>query len=195
MFKGIVLLVWLVTVATPSAMQTQRSSYSEIRTLLSSMSDVQDSDSLAELFKLGDEHITDLIKLLNEPDESISRRAQIVIRYLDNEAGMRALDEYYAKPGVRLMAGPKALPSNEAKKLPLGEKNLAKLVEENCSCLKSADKEYAHTRVLALTTKGDKALVEIYINRGVLMEEWYHVVIKKTCEGWQLVSVYRAGQS
>jgi hypothetical protein len=195
MFKGIVLLVLLVTVATPSVTQTHRSSYNEISKLLSSMSDVQDSDSLAQLFKLGDEHITDLIKLLNEPDESISRRAQIVIRYLANDEGMRALDEYYAKPGVRLIAGPKALPSNEAKELPLGEKNVAKLVEENCPCLKSADKQYAHTRVLALTTKGNKALVEIYINRGVLMEEWYHVVVRKTCERWQLISIYQAGQS
>jgi hypothetical protein len=48
---------------------------------------------------------------------------------------------------------------------------------------------------LALTEKGDKALVEIYINRGVLMEQWYHVVIKKNCEAWQLVSIYRAGHS
>jgi hypothetical protein len=194
MLQKAVLMVLLVASAQVGIAQTQQSSYDETRKLLSSMAREENSASLAELFRTGDERIADLIKLLDDQDPFTSVRAQIVIRYLDNEAGMKALSQYYAQPGMRQVAGPKPLPSDERKSIPAGG-SLAELVQQNCSCVKTEDIEYTHSRVLARSASGDKALIEIYINRGVLMEEWYHVVIKKRENGWQFVSIYLAAQS
>jgi hypothetical protein len=196
MMKRTALLVLLSASIQPGGFQAQRSSYERARNLLSSMGDVVvNSDTLAKLFRTGDENIADLIELLGDSDKAISLRAQIVIRYLNNEAGMKALAAYLAGPGERLIAGPAPLPGSQSERILSGGPDLARLAQQNCSCVSTEDREYGHARILALTTKGDKALIEIYINRGALMEEWYHVVMKKDDKGWRLVSVYQAGQS
>jgi len=119
----------------------------------------------------------------------------VIEPYLNNEAGMKALAEYLARPGEHLIAGPEPLPRNESQRFLNGGPDLAKLAEKNCSCVRSDDKQYAHTRLLALSIRGDKALVEIYINRGALMEEWYHIVLRRSDNEWRLASVYKAAES
>src|SRR5713226_8354194 len=77
MLKKAVLVVLLAAGVQPSVAQTQRSSCEEMRRLLSSLGDVVlNSDTLAQLFKIGDQHIADLIKLLDDRDRWISVRAQ-----------------------------------------------------------------------------------------------------------------------
>src|SRR3989442_9037930 len=71
--------------------------YEDTRKLLTSFRNVKDdSHVLAALFKNGDARIDDLIEALHDPDKNISLRAQIVIRYLGNETGMKALENWYS---------------------------------------------------------------------------------------------------
>lgn len=87
----------------------------DTRKLLTAMDDVRtDSDRLAALFRLGDKRIADLIGLLDDPDPKVRLRAQVVIRYLGNEGGMKALREWYSRQkGEYGVAGPIPLPLTE----------------------------------------------------------------------------------
>lgn len=233
--------------------------YQDTRKLLSSMDDVRsDSDKLATLFKVGDERIRELIHALDDADSDIRLRAQIVIRYLGNVEGMKALTEWYGKQrNEHPIAGPVPLPlsdwdykfinmnligkapqtwrdrgvqyiyalaiddsqqsktvldtlvksgsgvdentfvgyaikrvrmSQPTRLLP-AEKDLAKLVLDNAFFVSTEDHKQASARLLGLSGKKDKALVEVYINRGRLAEEWYHVVIRKCGQGWKFFSI------
>lgn len=239
--------------------------YQDTRKLLSAMDNVRtDSDKLAALFKVGDERIPDLIRALDDPDSDISLRAQIMIRYLGNPRGMKALIEWYAKrTNGYAIDGPIPLPlgdwdyrlinmnflgkspqlwrdlgvqyiyalalddSQQSKRvldemvksatgvdentflahaiqrvrmgqptkvLPT-EKDLAKLVLDNAFFVSTQDHKQASARLLGLSGKKDKALVEVYINRGRLAEEWYHVVISKHGRGWKFFSITQVAVS
>lgn len=225
--------------------------------LLSEMSSQNlNKDKLAKLFRVGDERIADLLKALDDPNPDIRLRAQIVIRYLGNEVGVKGLFEWYGKEKQFPVAGPIPLPlsewdykvinanytneppekwvraepyiyalaldgspkaeealrkilkiagnldeatlANRAAKCVLasqptkilaGNKDLAKLVLTNAFFVAPDDRKYTSARLLALNGAKDKALVEVYINRGVLSEEWYHVVIQKSEQGWKFFSI------
>jgi hypothetical protein len=66
--------------------------------------------ALVELFAVGDERIQDLILALNDPNKPVRFNAQIVIRYLGNELGMRALIESYKNAQQYQLGGPVPLP-------------------------------------------------------------------------------------
>lgn len=70
-----------------------------------------------------------------------------------------------------------------------GEKDLAKLVLDNAFFISPGDRKYTSARFLGFNGDEDKALVEVYINRGALAEEWYHVVVSKRGQGWIFFSV------
>jgi hypothetical protein len=74
-------------------------------------------------------------------------------------------------------------------RLLLVKKDLAKLVLDHAFFLSSQDQKQVSARLLGLSGKKDKALVEVYINRGRLAEEWYHVVIRKCRQGWKFFSI------
>jgi hypothetical protein len=239
--------------------------YQNTRKLLSAMDNVRsDSDKLAALFKVGDERIRDLIHALDDPDSDIRVRAQIIIRYLGNAEGMKALTEWYSKQqNEHPIAGPVPLPLSDwdykfinmnligkapqtwgdrgvqyiyalevddcqqsktvldaminsasgvdentfvgyaIKRVRMGqptkvlpaEKDLAKLVLDNAFFLSTQDHKQASARLRGFSGKKDKALVEVYINRGRLAEEWYHVVIRKCEQGWKFFSITQVAVS
>lgn len=70
-----------------------------------------------------------------------------------------------------------------------GEKGLAKLVLDNAFFVSAGDHKHATARLLALNGNKNKALIEVYINRGRLAEEWYHVVMKKCGQRWKFFSI------
>lgn len=51
------------------------------------------------------------------------------------------------------------------------------------------------TSFIAYNGAKDKALVEVYVNQGALMEEWYHVVLQKRDGGWKYFSITMVAQS
>jgi hypothetical protein len=230
--------------------------YRDTLKLLSKMrSPNVDKEELAKLFKIGDERITDLVKALDDPQPDISRRAQIVIRYLGNTIGVMGLYEWYSRKDQFPVAGPipiplsewdykvistsytgskrdwtraepyifalalddsprarnaleelirgkgdlseptvinhaiKAVRTSQPAKTLAGKKVLAELVLKNAFFVSPDDWKYASARLLALNGAKDKGLVEVYINRGVLSEEWYHVVVQKCEKGWRFFSV------
>jgi hypothetical protein len=75
------------------------------------------------------------------------------------------------------------------------EKDLARLVLKNAFFVSPIDQKYTSSRLLALSQERDKALVEVYINRGALAEEWYHVVLSKCDQGWKFFSIYQVAIS
>lgn len=76
-----------------------------------------------------------------------------------------------------------------------GGRNLARLVLDNAFFVMPSDRKFTSTRLLAFNRGKDKALIEAYINRGVLAEEWYHVVIQKCEKGWRFFSVTQVALS
>jgi hypothetical protein len=79
--------------------------------------------------------------------------------------------------------------SDNPNRLLAGSTDLAKLVLENAFFVGELDKKYASARLVELNGAKDKALVEVYINRGVLAEEWWHVVISKHENGWKFFTI------
>ena len=242
--------------------QSQKT-YQNTLKLLSEMNDqISSSDKLAKLFRVGDERIADLLKALDDPNPDISRRAQIVIRYLGNNTGVKGLFEWYDKQKQFPVAGPIPLPltewdykvihaqyineppekwersesyiyalaldgspkakealekmikiagnldeatvANRAVKrvqasrparILTSKQDLAELARDNAFFVSPDDRKYTSARLLALNGAKDKALVEVYINRGVLSEEWYHVVIQNGEQGWQFFSITQVAVS
>lgn len=76
-----------------------------------------------------------------------------------------------------------------------GERDLAKLVQSNAFFVVPEDRKYTSAQLLALNGAKDKALVEVYINRGRVSEEWYHVVIKRYGPGWKFFSITQVAVS
>ena len=55
--------------------------------------------------------------------------------------------------------------------------------------LRPMDKKHGTAKLVALNNAQDKALLEIYIDNGVLAEETYHVVVSKERDGWKFFSI------
>jgi hypothetical protein len=241
------LLILLTANAAPSRNTT---TYEEMRKMLASLTDVKsDRVALSALFKDGDAHESDLIKALDDPDRNISLRAQIVIRYLGNGTGMKALEAWYGKQEEVMRSGPIPVPLSERdykwimdqgdtvagsyiyalaldgsprarsvlseimkrqrpaddetfttqalrrievshpRKLISGGKDLAKLVLKNAFFINPEIRTYTSARLLGFSGNKDKALIEVYINRGQLAEEWYHVVMRKYGQAWKFLSI------
>lgn len=88
--------------------------YNDTRRLLSMLGGVQGMDApLATLFQQGDERIKDLVQALDDPDQTVSRNAQVIIRYLGNDEGMSTLLSRHSKTGMYVLAGPVPLPLRE----------------------------------------------------------------------------------
>ena len=246
---ALTILIIALSGSLATASQSPSKTYQDTRKLY--------PERLAALFRVGDARINDLIQALDDPNKEISLHAQIVIRYLGNETGLKGLAEYYKKPREEYSwAGPIPIPiieadyqilndyinkpvenlyllkdayiyalaldnsarakellasifaangdlsantfisralisvkSNDPNKLLKGGKDLAKVVLENAFFVGKFDKEYASSGLVGFNGAKDKAVVEVYINRGPLSTEKYHVVISKHENGWKFYSI------
>lgn len=250
-FRTIVTLITTLLLAAYAFPVPQATTYEDTLKLLRSLKNRKDDrEILATLFQKGDARIGDLIKVLHEPDRNISLNAQIVIRYLGNRSGMRALEEWYAAQAEIVRSGPNPLPLSERdyrwfSEQPLrntessdvyalaldgspkaqavlnkmiesydestdagtsagealkrvkvghpealsGDGDLAELVLKNAFFIDTGSRRYTSARLLGLNGTKDKALVEVYVNRRALAEEWYHVVISKCGKSWKFFSI------
>jgi hypothetical protein len=256
------LLAGLMLVTTAFASPCATTGRGDIRKLLVSLDSIKDDhETLATLFKTGDEQIADLIEALHDPDRNVRLRAQIVIRYLGNKTGMEALEDWYSKQTEFFTSGPIPLPLNErdykfikdqylnkptaawsgadqyiyalaldgslradsllqalkksagsinystvggraiilatageAKKVLRG-RDLANLALENAFFITAQDEPHTSAKLLGFNGAKDKALIEMYINRGRLAEEWYHVVLSKHGQEWKFFSITQVAVS
>jgi hypothetical protein len=85
--------------------------------------------------------------------------------------------------------------ANQPSKLFTGTKDLAELVLQNAFFIAPSDMKHTSAKVLALNATNDKALVEVYINRGTLAEEWYHAIIMKSGQQWKFFSITQVSMS
>jgi HEAT repeat protein len=88
-----------------------------------------------------------------------------------------------------------SIKSGNPNKLLTGNTDLAALVLEHAFFVGELDKKYASARLVELNGAKDKSVLEVYINRGVLAEEWWHVVISKHENGWRFFSITQVGDS
>lgn len=212
------------------------------------------NNNLAILFNEGEDRNNDLIELLKDPDSTIRRNAQIIIRYLNNLDGMNALFSSYEKNEFSIVGQISAplhdwdyefvnstllgKPENfgqisteylyalaldkspRSKKLLLeliktaklaktdpfvintvinenfgksfrveGNDDLAKIVLKNSTFLPDIAKKNSTAKIIAYNSDKSKALIEIYVNYGVLAEETYHIVVSKTGNFWSISSI------
>lgn len=207
-----------------------------------------DRKVLAELFKTDDGHIKYLIRALDDKNQQISLRAQIVLRYLGDETGMKALERWYTTQAQIVRSGPIPVPLSELDykwieaqsidgaaeyiyalaldgslnastvlaelkkkevddtgtfavqalhrvsesdphKLLVGRNSLSSLVLKNAFFIGSNDRPKTKAHVIGFNARKNKALIEVYVDRGPLAEEWYHVVIAKYSRGWKFFSI------
>jgi hypothetical protein len=84
----------------------------------------------------------------------------------------------------------KSVENRDLKQFVSTERDPAQAVRRNAFFIGSRDQKYLSVKLLAFNATKSKALVEVYIGRGVLAEEWYHVVITRQDGGWRYFSVY-----
>lgn len=72
--------------------------------------------------------------------------------------------------------------------------SLVDAVVANAFFLQPADRAIAKAHLLALSSAGDKALIEVYLNHGPTADRWYHVVVVKQGQQWRLFSVHMLKQ-
>jgi hypothetical protein len=89
-----------------------RQTYQQTRVLLAQSRQLSD-ESLSALFMVGDDRIKDLIRALDDEDEVVRKNAQVVIRYLGNEAGINVLVDRYTRSSNYSLWGPVPLPLRE----------------------------------------------------------------------------------
>ena len=75
------------------------------------------------------------------------------------------------------------------------EADLSRLVLQHAFFVDSEDRKYTSARLAAMNGAKTKAFVEVYINRGVLAEEWWHVVIDKKGNRWRFATISLAAVS
>lgn len=68
-------------------------------------------------------------------------------------------------------------------------------VLQNAFFLSEEDRKFTTARLLSFNGKKDKALVELHMSRGLMAEEWYHVVVSRTGTVWQFYSITFIKQS
>jgi hypothetical protein len=79
-------------------------------------------------------------------------------------------------------------PQGREVRLVRGE-DLAKGVLNNVFFVSAEDRKYTSAKLIGFNQKRDKAIIEIYINRGPLSEEWYHVVVRILGRTWRYLSI------
>ncbi len=220
----------LLSVGVAGSSRTPSNTYQDTRKLLSQMKGYDlHPERLAELFRIGDARVGDLVKALDDPDKEISVNAQTLIRYLGNDAGLKGLNKYYeSRRKAYLTSGPIPIPlidedyktaksnlpalgeeyiyalllddsararellaslvrsnnppssdtligralmsaeSVDPKRALTGDPDVAKLVMGNAFFVSEVDKQYASARLVGYNGAKDKAVVEVFINRGVI---------------------------
>lgn len=85
--------------------------------------------------------------------------------------------------------------ASSPEKLLTPQSDLAKMVLKNAFFILPEDRAYASSKLVGLNAGKNRALVEVYINRGHLAEEWYHVVISKRGRNWKFFSITQVAVS
>jgi|GEM_PF-2070282 hypothetical protein len=71
----------------------------------------------------------------------------------------------------------------------MGSEKLPKSVLDNAFFVSVNDKKFATSKLISFNGAKDKALIEIQIIRGILSEEYYHIVVKKHGNDWKFFSI------
>ena len=258
--RNVLWVLLLCSVAMAGTPET-KSQPGAIRRLLADTPDSEfDSQALPKLFRVGDSRIADLARALADSDSTVSRRAELVLRYLGSPKGLDALKSRCPSPVQCKLVndGPVPIPlmdfdyeviqalsqsqvvspemapletyifalaldgsgrskgmlarwlersktahssiyldqifqsvQNDApQKTFAAHRSLAEAVVANAFFLQPTDRTVAKARLIAMSSAGDKALVELHINHGVTAERWYHIVVVKRNQQWRLFSVY-----
>jgi hypothetical protein len=113
--SSVVLAVLVLLAATVAKSQGTADAGGEIRELLVDMKgNHRSTKQLATLFRAGDEKIEDLIAALSDPDKKVRLRAQIVIRYLGNDRGMKSWSKVYKEDQEVSLSAPIPIPVSDA---------------------------------------------------------------------------------
>lgn len=87
------------------------------------------------------------------------------------------------------------LPFENLRELPKSGRTPEGAVEKDLCFVWKDARKFTTTKFLAFNGAKDRALVEVYVNQGALMEEWYLVVLQKRDGGWKYFSITMVRQS
>jgi len=117
-----------------------------------------------------------------------SRKAKALLHKLKKGAGTID-DSTVGGRAIRLTT------AGHAERVLIGQRDLATLVSKNAFFITAKDRPFTSAKLLGLNGTKDKALIEMYINRGRLAEEWYHIVLSKRGRGWKFFSITQVAVS
>jgi hypothetical protein len=117
-----------------------------------------------------------------------SPRAKALLHELKTSAGTID-DSTVGGRAIRLTT------EGNAEKVLIGQRDLSKLILENAFFIAAKDRQFTSAKLLGLNGAKDRALIELYINRGRFAEEWYHVVLSKHGQGWTFFSITQVAVS
>ena len=187
----LVLVASCAAVSTSALSLSKPAQYESTRKLLRKLESLaHDSKVLGTFFRSEDAHLENLIKALDDSDQEVSLRAQIVLRYLRDPIGIRAIDSWVGRQTGEYATAPIPLRGFTSRRIVGSGGNLARLVLKNAVFLEGDDPKRTRARVIAYTAKKDRALVEITIDAGGWTNECYHVVLVKDDQGWLMDGVY-----
>ena len=142
----------------------------------------------------------ELMRVLNElvpHAHEAQRRSHLTrVQRAEESSGLRMPMETWNSPDAGTTAGEalKRVKAGYPETL-IGDGDLAQLVLQNSFFIDPGSRRYTSARLLGLNGTKDKALVEVYVNRGPLAEEWYHVVISKSGRAWKFFSIIQIAVS
>jgi hypothetical protein len=151
------------------------------------MERIQANKQLAKLFEEADLRMPDLIQALDDSEQRVSINSQVIINYLAEPEGLKALDEWkkrqtknYSMPNMKLLSEKKYLDGNES--------NLVKLVQKNKHLFEAAsfNEGDISIKLIGYNEKTKTALFEIV--QGQVFTAGWHSVIKLEDNKWRLIS-------
>ena len=187
---SLTLLLIILFGLQPVRAQNLSQTFRETREWLLKMDRSSGNTALRQLFEEADVRMTDLIQALDDPQQNVSINAQVIINYLGETAGLKALDEWYrkAKEGRRNYSMPKMKLKSEAEYLEGNDSDLAKLVLKNKALFEAArfNEADVSAKVIAHNKRVKAALIEIV--QGQIFTAGWHAVIKQEGDKWRLIS-------
>lgn len=184
----IVFLIFLIfQLAASGAAQSQSQTYSETKELLSKMERRSESFELKKLFEEADFRLPDLIRALDDSDAKVIVNSQVIINYLGEPEGLKAVEEWKRRPGKNKLTPIMNL-LRENKFLEGDDSDLRKFVLDNKHLFAASnfnDGEIS-VKLIGFNKKTQTALFEII--QGEIFTAGWHSSIRLENGKWRLIS-------
>jgi hypothetical protein len=183
----LVLISLIFQLAFAVTAQSQTKTYSKTRKLLLKMERGPANKQLKKLFEQADIRMPDLIQALDDKEKQVSINSQVIINYLAETEGLKAIDDWKKRPSenhwmpiMNLLSEKIYFEGNDS--------NLVKLALKNKHLFQASSFNTGDIsiKLVGYSEKTKTALLEIV--QGRIFTAGWHSVIKLENDKWRLVS-------